>query len=59
VTNNYQGGVLDSSAAARLTLPETVPVALEKNAATWGEGLLAPAVGAGFGDCTAWTIPGT
>jgi hypothetical protein len=31
VTNNYQSGVLDSSAAARLTLPETVRVALEKN----------------------------
>jgi hypothetical protein len=36
VTNNYQSGVLDSSAAARLTLPETVRVALEKNAAHMG-----------------------
>jgi hypothetical protein len=38
VTNNYQGGLLDSSAAARLVLPETVSVALEEIAADMGEG---------------------
>ncbi|MFN2534636.1 MAG: IS256 family transposase [Pseudonocardiaceae bacterium] len=48
MTNNYQSGVLDSSAAARLALPETVSVALEDIAADMGEGLLALAVGAGL-----------
>jgi hypothetical protein len=41
--NNHQSGVLDSSAAARLALPETVSVALEEIATDMREGL--PAVG--------------
>jgi hypothetical protein len=38
VTNNYQTGVLDSGAAARLALPETVSVAVEETAADMREG---------------------
>jgi putative transposase len=48
VSNNYQSGVLDSSAAGRLALPETVSVALEEIAADMREGLLALAVGTGL-----------
>jgi putative transposase len=47
-SNNYQSGVLDSSAAGRLALPETVSVALEEIAADMREGLLALAVGTGL-----------
>jgi hypothetical protein len=48
VTNNYQSGVLDPSAAARLALPAMVSVALEEIAADMREGLLALAVGTGL-----------
>jgi putative transposase len=48
VSNNYQSGVLDSSAAGRLALPETVRVALEEIAANMREGLLALAVATGL-----------
>ncbi|MGH3787122.1 MAG: hypothetical protein ACRDRG_11360 [Pseudonocardiaceae bacterium] len=48
MSNNYQSGVLDSSAAGRLALPETVSVALEDIAADMREGLLALAVGTGL-----------
>lgn len=45
VSNNYQSGVLDSSAAGRLALPETVSVALEEIAVDMREGLLAVSTG--------------
>jgi len=45
VSNNYQSGVLDSSAAGRLALPETVSVPLEEIAADMREGLLAVGTG--------------
>jgi hypothetical protein len=48
VTNNYQSGVLDSHAAARLALPKTVSVALEEITTDMREGLLALAVGTGL-----------
>lgn len=48
MTNNYQSGVLDPSAATPLALPETVSVALEEIAADMREGLLALAVGTGL-----------
>jgi putative transposase len=48
VSNNYQSGVLDSSAAGRLALPETVSVALEENRRRHARGLLALAVGTGL-----------
>jgi putative transposase len=48
LSNNYQSGVLDSHAAGRLALPETVSVALEEIATDMQEGLLALAVGAGL-----------
>jgi putative transposase len=48
VSNNYQSGVLDSSAVGRLALPETMSVALEEIAVDMREGLLALAVGTGL-----------
>jgi putative transposase len=48
VSNNYQSGVLNSSAVGRLALPETVSVALEEIAGDMREGLLALAVGTGL-----------
>ena len=48
MSNNYQTRVFDSSAAARLVLPETVSVALDEIAADMREELLALAVGAGL-----------
>jgi transposase-like protein len=48
VTNKYQSGLLDSSAATRLALPETVSVAMDEIAADMREGLLALAVGTGL-----------
>ena len=45
MTNNYQSGVLDSSAAARLTLPETVSV-VERIAANMGGAARASGCGA-------------
>ena len=48
MTNNYHSGVLGSSVAARLALPETASVALEEITADMREGLLALAVGAGL-----------
>lgn len=53
MTNNYQSGVLGSSAAARLALPETVSVALEEIAADMGEGLLAGGGHGAAGDAAA------
>ena len=48
MTNKYQSGLLDSSAATRLALPETVSVAMDEIAADMREGLLALAVGTGL-----------
>ena len=48
MTNKYQSGLLDSSAATRLALPETVRVAMDEIAADMREGLLALAVGTGL-----------
>jgi putative transposase len=48
VTNKYQSGLLDSSAAARLALPVTVSLAIDEIAADMREGLLALAVGTGL-----------
>jgi putative transposase len=48
VSKNYQSGLLDSSAATRLALPETVSVAMEEITADLREGLLALAVGTGL-----------
>jgi putative transposase len=48
VSKNYRSGLLDSSAATRLALPETVSVAMEEITADMREGLLALAVGTGL-----------
>ena len=48
MTNKYQSGLLDSSAAARLALPVTVSLAIDEIAADMREGLLALAVGTGL-----------